>query len=205
MAKWMVPFMAATALAACTQEGGSDTAAAEEATAEAPAESGEAASAEPVLTAEGYGPLRIGMTLDEVNAALGPDDDPDAIGGPEPEMCDQFHPENAPDGMIVMIEQGVLTSISLGEGSPVETSEGLSVGDAASAVRAAYGDRIRQMPHTYVDPPGEYLTVWTRGETDEPYTDNPDARGIRYEIGMDGNVEIIHAGGPSIQYVEGCL
>ena len=33
----------------------------------------------------------------------------------------------------------------------------------------------------------------------------PDSRGIRYEVGDNGKVAFIHAGGPSIQYVEGCL
>ena len=31
------------------------------------------------------------------------------------------------------------------------------------------------------------------------------ARGIVYEVGLEGDVSQIHAGGPSIQYVEGCL
>ena len=30
------------------------------------------------------------------------------------------------------------------------------------------------------------------------------ARGLLYEVGGDGKVRAIRAGGPSIQYVEGC-
>ena len=33
---------------------------------------------------------------------------------------------------------------------------------------------------------------------------NPAARGIAYHIGTDGTAEHVAAGGPSIQYVEGC-
>lgn len=206
MTKWTLVLLATTALAGCSQQGEGDEATpTQDAAAAAPADPGDGAPQALVLTANGYGPLRIGMRLDEVNAAMGPDDNPDDFGGPEPESCDMFHPENAPAGMFVMIENGALTRISLGEGSPTATAEGLSVGDPAADVRAAYADRLRAEPHNYVDPPGEYLTAWTSGASAAPYTQDPAARGIRYEIGMDGNVEVIHAGGPSIQYVEGCL
>ena len=102
-----------------------------------PAESPPSADA---LTAEGWGPLRIGMTLDEVVAAAGPDSDPEAIGGPEPEYCDQFRPEQAPEGLLVMIEQGVLTSISIFEPSTLRTDRGFGIGSTAAEIEAAYGD-----------------------------------------------------------------
>jgi outer membrane protein assembly factor BamE (lipoprotein component of BamABCDE complex) len=38
-----------------------------------------------VLTSQGFGPLRIGMTRAEVETALGADSNPGAVGGPEPE------------------------------------------------------------------------------------------------------------------------
>ena len=158
-----------------------------------------------VLTSESWGPLRIGMTRDEVIAAVGGPADPDAMGGPEPELCDEFPPARAPAGLFVMIENGILASISLGEGSTIETPEGLSVGDSADAVRAAYGDRLEVFPHHYLGLPAEYLTVWTTGDITENGTSDSDARGIRYETNEDRNIELIHAGGPSIQYVEGCL
>ena len=73
-------------------------------------------------------------------------------------------------------------------------------------MRAAYGDRLHAEPHHYLELPAEYLTVWAVGDPgDEPYTEDPAARGIRYETDLDRRVETIHAGGPSIQYVEGCL
>src|SRR3546814_978666 len=61
------------------------------------------------LTAEGWGPLHVGMMLVEIMAAAGPDSDPDAVGGPEPESCDIFHPARAPAGLRVMVEDGRLT------------------------------------------------------------------------------------------------
>src|SRR5690606_23850948 len=73
------------------------------------------------LTAEGWGPLRVGMTRAEVVAALGEDANPNAVGGPEPEQCDEFRPARAPAGMIVMLVQGRLARITLVRDSPVKT------------------------------------------------------------------------------------
>jgi len=55
------------------------------------------------LTATGWGPLRIGMTMAEITTALGPDANPNAVGGPDPESCNQFRPERAPEGMLLMV------------------------------------------------------------------------------------------------------
>lgn len=163
------------------------------------------ASAAPALTPDGWGPLRIGMTRVEVEAALGPDADPEAVGGPDPAQCDQFRPARAPEGMLVMIEDGRLTRVSLVKGTAIVTDRGLGPGATAAAVRDAYGDPLKAEPHTYADPPGEYLTYWPRGAPADGDRPAPDARGVRYEVDGDRRVSIVHAGGPSIQYVEGCL
>lgn len=203
---------AALILAGCGEGGAKNEAAPAErvaagAPAPAPAAKAEAPApaAADVLTAEGFGPLRIGMSRAEVVKALGEDSDPDAVGGPNPQSCDEFRPARAPDGMLVMIEQGRLTGISLVGESKVATDRGVRLGAEAAAVRAAYGERLRAEPHKYVEAPAEYLTAWTKeAPADGQYTDAPGARGIRYEIGREGKVESIHAGGPSLQYVEGC-
>ena len=156
-----------------------------------------------ILTADGYGPLRIGMSRAQVVAAMGEDRNPDAVGGPEPESCDQFSPARAPEGLLVMIEDGRLTRIDLVRNARTATDKGLRLGATAAAVRAAYGSALVVEPHKYVDAPAQYLTAWTTAPP-AAATATPNARGIRYEVGQDGTVEAILAGGPSIQYVEGC-
>ena len=158
-----------------------------------------AAAGPPRLTADGWGALRIGMTRAEVVAAAGEDANPEAVGGPDPESCDEFRPRRAPPGMRVMIEGGRLTRISVARDAAVRTDAGLGVGDPAAAVRAAYGARATSTPHKYVDAPAEYITVWQTEASDST------ARGIVYEVGEDGRVAQVHAGSSSIQYVEGCL
>jgi hypothetical protein len=165
------------------------------------------AAAEPVLTAEGFGPLRIGMTRAEVVKALGEDDDPEAVGGPDPASCDEFRPARAPEGMLVMIEEGRLTRISLIDGSKVKTDRGLGLGATAAAVRAAYGPALQAERHKYEEAPAEYLSVWAKDPPKDEKSPAPArarARGIVYEVGSKGVVQSISAGGPSILYVEGC-
>jgi hypothetical protein len=155
------------------------------------------------VTAEGWGPLRIGMTRAEVEAALGPDANPNAVGGPDPESCDVFRPSRAPEGLMVMVEQGVLTSIWLSDGSSLRTDRGFGVGDEAAAIKAAYGPAAKVEPHKYAAAPAEYITSWSVGGGPD-FVQTPSARGIAYHIGSDGRAEHVAAGGPSIQYVEGC-
>ena len=152
-----------------------------------------------LLTPDGWGPLRIGMSLAEVVAAAGPDANPAAVGGPVPSECDEFRPGDAPAGVLVMVERGVLTRISVSRNRDISTPAGIRVGDPASTVLAAYGSRARVEPHKYVDAPARYITVWREGSPEA------DRRGIRYEVGPDGDVVHLRAGGGSIEYVEGCL
>lgn len=155
-------------------------------------------STDTVLTANGWGPLTIGMTRPEVVAAVGDDANPDAVGGPEPDVCDEWQPERQP-GMLLMLENGRLSRITLIRESQVQTDRGVGLGDSAASVKSVYGDRAEAMPHKYMAAPAEYITVWQTA----PPADQP--RGIVYEVGLEGVVTHIHAGGPSIQYVEGCL
>ena len=156
------------------------------------------------LTPQGWGPLKIGMTIDEITRALGPDDDPEAVGGPDPASCDQFRPARAPRGMLVMVEEGRLTSISLIDDSPVRTDRGIGLGDKREAVTKAYGAAAVASPHKYVEKPAAYIDAWVGGGGGEAFVASPSARGIRYETDEGNVVRAIHAGGPSIQYVEGC-
>lgn len=154
---------------------------------------------ERLLTPDGWGPLRIGMTRAEVEAAAGPDANPGLVGGPEPEACDEFRPEGAPAGMLLMVERDTLTRITVMRNAPVRTQAGLGVGDSAAAVVRAYGSAAEVTPHKYLAAPASYITVWESG----PETVRP--RGLVYVTGLGETVTHVHAGGPSIRYVEGCL
>ncbi len=189
----------AALLAACSP------AAAPPATNEAPATTAPAPAATNAITSEGWNTLRIGMTRAEVTAAVGATATPGAVGGADPQACDLFHPANAPEGLLVMIQQDRLTSITLRNNTTLKTDRGFGIGDTAAAIKAAYGAGAQIMPHRYVEG-GEYITVWTAGAPPNAttYVQDANARGVRYETNAEGAVTAVHAGGPSIQNVEGC-
>ena len=181
-----------------------DTNASAEPTSEPSATPDQSADTQPLLPT-GWGPLRIGMSKAAVTQALGPDSNPNDVNGPEPESCEIYRPENAPQGMMVMFVDGRLARITLADGSDVKTTTGIGVGSPVSAILKAYGTRAQASPHQYESAPAEYRTVWsTGGNGGQSYVQNPAARGIRFEINGEGRVQFIHAGGPAIQYVEGC-
>ncbi len=151
------------------------------------------------LTANGWRDLRIGMSRAQVVAAAGEDANPNAVGGADPAQCDQFRPKSAPNGLLVMIERDTLTRISVSQPAKLKTDRGFGIGDSASVIQTAYGSAAVSGLHKYEEAPAAYITVWTK----KPPA--PDARGIVYEVGRDARVKHIHVGGPSIQYVEGCL
>lgn len=192
------------ALAACGGEAPAPvTPAPAASSAEAPAPAAETTpAANAALTSQGWGPLTIGMTKAEVLSAVGDKRDPDAAGIPGD--CEEYQPANAPENLWVMLEAGKLTRITIADMSTLKTDKGLGLGDTAETVKAAYGDQATVTPHKYQDKPAEYITVWTGGPRKEPYVQDETARGLVYEIDGTGKVGAIHAGGPSIQYVEGC-
>lgn len=197
-----IALVAALAFSACSPK--TETPADPAAPATEPAATTAPATPSDILTDNGWGPLRIGMTKDEVIAAVGPTRTPDAVGGPDEEACTEFQPQRTPDGLWVMIEDGKLSRITVGDLSTIKTDKGFGVGSTPAEVKAAYGAAARSSEHKYQDAPAEYITVWSGGPRNEPYVQDNAARGIVYEVDGTGKVGAVHAGGPSIQYVEGC-
>lgn len=150
----------------------------------APAEKPPAAN---ILTLEGLGALRIGQPV------------PAGSGWAErgAQISDVCRIVSSPDfpGVYAITEEGRVRRITVGERSDVKLVEGIGVGATEAEVRAAFPG-FRESGHAYVDPPAKYLTA-------------PDAAGgdpgLRFEIGADGKVSLIHVGTmPVLGYVEGC-
>jgi len=146
-----------------------------------------------VLTPAGLGPVAIGMTEAQVRAALGADRI-EGDTGSDFDTCKEMQLKGDLAGTWVMFEDGKVTRVSIGEGSTVKTDKGLGLGATADQVRAAYGAAVKAEPHKYEGPPAEYLTIWAV----------PDKSGVQYETNEQRVVKTIHAGGPSILYIEGC-
>ncbi|MEX1184910.1 MAG: hypothetical protein WEF86_17025 [Gemmatimonadota bacterium] len=131
------------------------------------------------------------MTRAQVVAAAGEDANPGAVGGPDPATCDEFRPDQAPDGL--------LSRIAIVDGTGIVTDRGIGVGDSIAAVEAAFGDDAVVSPHAFLPAPAVLVTVW------ESAPPSPDARGIAYEIHERGRIVRILAGDESIEFREGCV
>lgn len=194
--------VALLAVAACNAPETAKTPEAKAPEAATPVAPADAASAN-VLTPLGYGPLKIGMTQAEVDAAVGPP--PANAAEATPSECRYYHPPRAPEGLLVMLENGVLTRLTAIKGSTVKTEDGVGVGYDGEQLKARYGAAATVTPHKYEGAPSAYVTIWPgKPQLQGAYVTDPTARGLVYEIGQDGKVAFIHAGGPSIQNVEGC-
>jgi hypothetical protein len=186
------------ALAACSR---TEPAAAHDSTTAGPAGEASAATATTggakpdrvaTVTATGYGPLRIGMTV--ANAAS-------ALNSPVPSMagmdtaCAYARIANAPPGMRVMIAGGTVARVEI-DSSTVATGLGVRVGDPESHVRDLYGSRVTVSPHKYL-PNGHYMVVAPVPPTDSAF---------RLIFETDGNRVTKYRAGrlPEVEWVEGC-
>lgn len=152
------------------------------------------------LDFDGYGPVRIGMSVAEAERAMGRTfkhgeytDDPQA--------CDLLWVEGDPAyaDLSFMQQEGRITRIATGyvdgRAPGFRTAQGIGLGSDVAAVRAAFGNRLSQEVAPYVGPPSYELYVWR----------TPD-RGMRFSINGDtGRVTTIYVGARSIEYWEDCL
>lgn len=139
------------------------------------------------LTLGGLGALRIGQAVPAGSSW--------AERGAQ--ISDECRTLNSPDhpGIYAIVEGGKVRRITVGQGSGVKLAKGVGTGVTEAEVRAAFPG-FRSEPHKYSDPPAKYLTA-PNGASGDP--------ALRFEIGPDGKVALIHVGTkPVLYYVEGC-
>lgn len=145
------------------------------------------------LTPAGWGPVRIGMTREQVAKALNTELAGDAFDN-EGSCIELFPAGEELKGTYFMFLDGKLSRISVVEAGKITTPRGIHVGSTADEVRTAYGKKLQAEPHQYLDLPAEYLTFWLK----------PEKSGVRFETDAARKVQTIHAGNDSIQLIEGC-
>ena len=139
-----------------------------------------------VLSPEGYGSVRFGMNIEDVEAAL-------KQRATEPYTktgCDYAEFKRYP-GLRFMIEDGVVTRADARKG--VKNSAKVSVGMSLKTVKARFPAASIQ-PHKY-DDEGHYVILSTEDGSSAIVLEE-----------SKGRVTAVRAGRkPSVQYVEGCL
>jgi hypothetical protein len=148
------------------------------------------------ISAAGYGPLEIGMSIGSAMTALGDVELEPIVRFDEPAPCALYHlPTGGEgDGLIVMVLNGRISRISDYDLVDAETPEGVKLGDASEAIRAAYPGADEE-PAKYDAAPAHDLIVWAA----------PDESGMRFEINAEGAAHALHAGDSTILLAEGCL
>lgn len=140
-----------------------------------------------VLALEGLSDLRIGQPVPASSKWT-------ERGAQESDACRTI---SSPDylGVYAIIEQGKVRRITAGQHSAVRLNENMGVGSTGNEVIKAFPG-FRTEPHKYVASPAKYLTAPNAASGDSA---------LRFEIGDDGNVSLIHVGMmPVLGYVEGC-
>jgi hypothetical protein len=142
------------------------------------------------VSADAAGPIRVGMTMDELRSAAG-DLTPPPNATAE---CAYVHPASAPAGVLVMLAKGVVVRVDV-DRAGVATSEGVVVGDTVSKVNDAYAGRVTATPHKYVQR-GQYLTVKPGSSQDSLRIvfESEAGRVTRYRVGRV----------PQVEWVERC-
>lgn len=144
-----------------------------------------------VLHEDGIGPVKVGMSLSQLNTVL--HEKFSMPGSKDDQGCFYVNPTKNPH-VAFMIEDGRLARIDV-DGPGVATAEGIQVGDSEARALQVYGSRLKVEPHAYTGPEGHYLTVRSKSGR----------YGIRFETDK-GKIETFYAGRfEAVQYIEGCL
>ena len=119
-----------------------------------------AAPAPEVMTLNGLGPLRIGLSEAQLRSRhrAAPEET-----APDPEVDCAYWSSPLYPGVAMMVSGGKLVRIET-EDKRYRTPGGARVGLAESDLRARYGARMRVEEHPYMGPEGKYLIVRARGE-----------------------------------------
>lgn len=146
------------------------------------------------LSPEGFGPIKMNMTLKQVEQVSGQQLNSTK---PDPHQAEDsscyYVTLKGLNDLSFMISGNKVVRINLT--SPAySTSLGAKIGDTEAKVNALYAGKLHVEPHHY-DEKGHYLTLFEK-------TNGP---GIRFE--SDGKViTLIYAGNhEEVQYVEDCL
>jgi len=143
-----------------------------------------------VVSPDGIGAIRVGMTADELRRAVG--EVPVANLTAD---CSYVRPASAPPGVSVMLAHGQVARVDV-DSAGVRSDAGVEVGDSAAKVAEAYSSRMTAMPHKYL-PGGHYLTVRSSSPADSlrrMVFETENGRVTRFRVGRV----------PEVEWVERC-
>lgn len=147
------------------------------------------------LAPGGLGPVRVGMTVADATAALGRTLRALGLDPTGEKGCELYAPDGGPDGVGFMVTQGTVARVDV-IGGPVQTIEGLAIGQTEAEAQRRYGGRLAVTPHAYTEG-GHYLTLVPADPAESQF---------RLVAETDGTVVTSIRGGrlPEVEFPEGC-
>ncbi len=144
------------------------------------------------LALDGIGPVRVGMTIADVERLVGgtarieriePDDE-----------CGYAYVPGVPEGISFMLSRDTVVRANVQEPGILD-DVGLGVGSTEAEVMARRAGKVRVEPHPYTGPEGHYLIV-----------DDPARPGFRLIYETDGQRVVTFRAGrlPEADLIEGC-
>jgi hypothetical protein len=146
-----------------------------------------------VATPFGVGPLKIGMSVPEAEAALGARLELDRDVTDDYEACTTAGVPGH-TGVGLLFENLRLSRVSIGNASAIKTDRGLDNRATEADVKRAYAPLI-EVTAAYSEPPALDLTFWAIR----------DKAGILFQTDTLRRVVEYRVGNKAIQYIEGCL
>ncbi len=143
-----------------------------------------------VVTHDGYGPLRAGMSVGTARTAL----DGEFALADSTASCQHVAVDGAPGRVLAMVVDGRVARVEVADGS-VSTDRGARVGDTEARIDSLYRGEVTAEPHKYTD--GRYLVVRPTSAADSGYRlifETDGARVVTYRAGLR----------PEVEWVEGC-
>lgn len=143
----------------------------------------------------GFGPVQVGMTIAQAEAATGMTFKSESSGGEE-YGCEYYRVE-AFDGIALMVTDGKIARVELRKPN-LATISGAKLGATETQIRNLYPGQIQTEPHEYI-PNGKYLLFVPKDTESQNYR-------VIFEVDAEGTVVAIRSGQlPEVGYIEGCV
>lgn len=148
-------------------------------------------AAAPQISMTGFGQVRVGLSVPELEKVLGKRIDlPKDV---DEVSCRFASPDGLYEKIGFMIRDGHLARLDV-DAPGIQTLSGASVGDSQSSVISRYGPALKVTTHAYAGPEGKYLTLYSK---DRKY-------GIRFETDGASVTRYYVGTAEAVQYIEGC-
>lgn len=147
-----------------------------------------------IVTVDGIGAVRVGMTIAEAEQAAGV---PITSGDDSDNGC-TFAQLQGIENLLFMVRDNRISRVDVTRDSTIKTSNGAGIGNTEAEIESMYPGQVEVSPHEYL-PGAHYLTVVPLDAAERNYR-------LVFETDVNGVVTRFRSGKlPEVTWVEGCF